>query len=57
LGVCYVFRQVSLPSIIYVNRTLMFNRHRAEEALNYRPIYDHTASLDRSLQYYRQAKL
>ena len=48
---------MSLPSIIYVNRTLTFNRQRAEETLGYQPIYDHVTSMARSLDYYKHVPL
>lgn len=42
-----------LCSLVYVNKTLYFDRSRAERFLDYHPIYDYTESLARSLPYYK----
>ena len=47
----------TLAMVIYVNRTLYFNRGRAEKDLKYVPIYNFDTSLQKSIDFYKQLKL
>lgn len=49
--------EVALPSIIYVNHTLYFNRRNAEDVLKYKPLYGYQASLAKSLEFYKKVVL
>lgn len=46
-----------LCSIIYSNMSLFFNRKKAEKLLGYKPIYTPVQSIQRSVKYYKDAKL
>lgn len=48
---------VALPSVVYVNHTLYFNRRNAEEDLRYKPLYGYQTSLAKSLEFYKRVPL
>lgn len=50
--VCKINLETNLSSLIYINTDVYFKRNKAEEMLQYRPLFSYPESMQRSLDYY-----
>lgn len=55
--ICKINMAISPAAILYTNQSVYFKRKLAEEKLSYKPKYNYSESLEKSLTFYRNVSL